>query len=361
LFLAAASHDLRQPLYAISLFADALTDEPMTKGGSDTLEKQRRAIAALRTLFDNLLDLSRFDAGEVRPVYRNVSLREILLPIAQEYEMVCASKNLKCRWEILDVWVNTDAELLRRVVRNLLSNAVRYTTTGEIQMVALVDGSKVTLQVIDTGIGIAPEDQGRIFDEFVQLDNPARERDKGVGLGLSIVKRISDLIGAGLRLDSRLGSGTTVSLDLPVVAAEAVAPTQVPVDDFSDMAGLTVWVVEDDPAVQSGLAKLFDSWRMRHRIVSSRKELMRLRESGESLPDAVILDDMLGSGDGGLEIAQWLRTFIPEERIVLVTGNVNDERTRQLEASGLVVLRKPLAASDLAQWLRDATAAAKAS
>jgi CheY-like chemotaxis protein len=242
-------------------------------------------------------------------------------------------------------------------VRNLLSNAVRYTARGQVQLVATGQESRAIVQVTDTGIGIAPEDQARVFDEFVQVDNPARDRERGVGLGLSIVKRISELIDAKMVLDSRPGSGTTISFELPVVPAEAVtAPARAP-DESADFTGLRVWVVEDDPAVREGLRKLLGGWGIQVSVVASRKELIALREGGT--PDAVILDDMLGPGEGGLEIAQWLRTFIAEERIVLVTGNVNEERTGQLEASGIVVLRKPLAASDLAQWLRDAATTAK--
>jgi CheY-like chemotaxis protein len=353
MFLAAASHDLRQPLYAISLFADAMSVEPLPEAIADTLHKQRRAIASLRTLFDNLLDLSRFDAGEIRALPRILALRDSLSPIAAEFEVVCMAKGLDWRWDVPKCGVFTDPELLRRLVQNLLSNAVQYTPRGSVSLEAKLIDERVLVTIADTGIGIAQEDQARIFEEFVQLDNPARDREKGVGLGLSIVNRISQLLGAHVSLTSRAGAGTSVSFDVPLARVDwASDAAQIDPLVTGDVAGISAWAVEDDPAVRMALAKLFDAWRVRHSIVGSRAELETLLSRG-GLPDVVLLDDMLGTAEGGLEIASLLLAHLPAERIVLITGNVNESRIRSLEASRFVVLRKPLASSDLLQWILD--------
>lgn len=356
LFLAAASHDLRQPLYAISILADTLSSERLQPGAAIVLEKQRHAIAVLRTLFDNLLDLSRFDAGEIRPSLRVVSIREILAACILEQEVVCHAKGLKFVCEIDPAWVRTDPELVRRVAGNLLSNAVRYTPSGTVTLAARGEGGHVRVTVADEGIGIAPADQARIFEEFVQLSNPARERDKGVGLGLSIVRRIAMLLDMNLRLESEPGRGTAVTFEVPAAANVhgVVAEEDLSFAAGGAFKGARIWIVEDDPMVRDALSMQFNAWEALPAFASSASELLALREAHGRWPDAIILDDMLGTGEQGLEIARMLREYVDDERIVLVTGNVDPARTLELEASGLVVLRKPLASSDLAQWLRQA-------
>ena len=356
LFLAAASHDLRQPLYAISILADTLALEALSPGARDSLGKQRAAISVLRELFDNLLDLSRFDSGEIRVNPRVVALREVLTPIATEHEVVCRAKGLGWRSEIADVWVNTDPELIRRIAANLLSNAVRYTVKGSVHLVAQSEGSIVRLVVSDTGVGIAPADQAKVFEEFVQLANPSRERDRGVGLGLSIVKKISELLHANLTLRSAVGEGTHVSVEIPLAEAAASRPREedAPDPSASALAGLRVWTVEDDPLVRDALASQFAAWGVDHAFATTRAEVAALRELDGGWPNAVMLDDMLGQGERGLDIANWLAGEMPRERIVLVTGNVEPAAVERLAASGFTVLRKPLTSAVLAQWLRSA-------
>jgi CheY-like chemotaxis protein len=268
---------------------------------------------------------------------------------------------LKWHSDIADVWVHTDPELVRRITANLLSNAVRYTNRGTVSLVARADGAKVRLVVSDTGIGIAPEEQGRVFEEFVQLDNPSRERDRGVGLGLSIVKKVSELLQANLTLKSAIGEGTEVSVEIPLAAAAA---PRVQVDAATtagptEFAGLRLWVVEDDPIVRDALASQFAAWGVDYAFAVDRAEVEALLQSDGGWPDAAMLDDMLGHGERGLEIARWIGSNLPRERIVLVTGNVEPAGARALEESGFAVLRKPLSSAILAQWLDRAARSAR--
>jgi signal transduction histidine kinase/CheY-like chemotaxis protein len=355
MFLAAASHDLRQPLYAISLFADAMSVEPLPEAVADTLHRQRRAIASLRTLFDNLLDLSRFDAGEIRACLARSRCATAFRRSPRNSRWSARRRGSIGVGTCRSAASSPIPSCCARLVQNLLSNAVQYTPAR--LGVARSESDRRARAHHHCGHRHRdrPEDQARIFEEFVQLGNPARDREKGVGLGLSIVNRISALIGAHVSLTSRAGAGTSVSFDIPLARMEWSSDVaDVDLLDSEDVAGIHAWAVEDDPAVRMALSKLFDAWRMRHSIVGSRAELETLLARGE-LPDIVLLDDMLGSAEGGLEIASWLAAHLPAERIVLITGNVNESRIRSLEASGFVVLRKPLASSDLLQWIRDVT------
>ena len=356
LFLAAASHDLRQPLYAISILADTMAVEALPANARASLAKQREAISVLRGLFDNLLDLSRFDSGEVRLHPRVIALREVLEPIAVEHEVVCRAKGLAWHSEIADVWVKTDPELIRRIAANLLSNAVRYTQRGSVSLVAQSDGAVVRLVVSDTGMGIAPENQARVFDEFVQLDNPSRERERGVGLGLSIVKKISDLLQANLTLDSAAGEGTRISVEIPLAEPSSASVPMIELAEprMEELAGCRVWAVEDDPLVRDALDSQFAAWGVDHAFALTRGDLEALRDSDGGWPDAVMLDDMLGSGERGLDIAEWLGEFMPKQRIVLITGNVEPSAVQGLSESGFTLLRKPLSSAILAQWLHGA-------
>ncbi|MEO7741565.1 MAG: ATP-binding protein [Usitatibacter sp.] len=355
LFLAAASHDLRQPLYAISILADTMALE-MPPGTTQTmLGKQRQAIGVLRELFDNLLDLSRFESGEIRPRLRDVRLREVFAPAAVEHEVLCEAKGLKWINQVEDAWVRTDPELVRRLASNLLSNAVRYTPTGKVSLIARVTGAEVSVTIADTGVGISPSDQKRVFEEFVQLENPSRDRDRGVGLGLAIVARIDRLLGARLALESEAGRGTRVTFHIPV-AVEVAMPT---VDEAieptaPDLSGLRVWVVEDNAMVRDALAAQLGAWGVDAAFAATRAQVEALRESDGGWADAVVLDDMLEGGENGLEVARWLAEHIPAHRIVMATGNVDPQRVQLLEESGLRVLRKPMAASVLARLLHDA-------
>ena len=352
IFLAAASHDLRQPLYAISILAETLALEPLGAQGAAVIDKQIQAITILRTLFDNLLDLSRFDAGEVRAVLRPVSLREMLMPVGTEHAVMAEAKGLAWRCEIDDSWVKTDPELAKRLVSNLLANAVRYTPSGTVSLEARVREGRAVVTVADSGVGIAIEDQARIFEEFVQLSNPGRDREKGVGLGLSIVKRIGDLLDAALSLESVPGKGTVVRFELPLTHAPSTTAQSAPVESFrGDLSGMRLWVVEDDSMVRGALALQLSALGVDHLFAAGRAEVESLELEHSGLPDAVMLDDMLGAGERGLDIALWLAPKLGGERIVMVTGEVDPARRRVLEQSGFKVFSKPLASSELARWL----------
>ena len=223
-----------------------------------------------------------------------------------------------------------------------------------------IEDSSVLLTVSDTGIGIAKEEHGRIFQEFVQLENPARERERGVGLGLSIVRNVNELLEAGLQLDSEPGRGTRITFRIPLSEAATQPPAAEAAPAVAaDFPGARIWVVEDDPMVRTALGVQLDEWAIDHDFALDRADLLALKEADGEWPAAVILDDMLGKGERGLEIARWLNEHMGADRIVLVTGNVEPSRAQAMQASGFTILRKPIASAVLAQALGDALRAAR--
>lgn len=353
LFMAAASHDLRQPLYAISLLRDTLSMHELPGPAKDVVDQQAQAIDALTHMFDNLLDLSRFDSGDVKPNVEPVFLPDVLTELLIEFQPICEKKGLELEFGEVDEFVLSDFELLSRLVRNLISNAVRYTDRGRVSVTTRHEGPFVRLEVQDTGCGIKPEDLPRAFQEFVQFENPQRDREKGVGLGLSIVERIARLLDHKVNLSSEWGIGTKASVLVQCVDRDA-QPTEINVHTQDSSRPLRddlyVWVVEDDELVREALETHLNQLSIRQDVAANRSDLQRLHAE-HGWPDFAMLDDMLGEEETGLEIAEWLVSNVPRENILLVTGNAETSRWRTLKNSGFQVLRKPVSFDDLMKWL----------
>lgn len=236
-FLAAASHDLRQPVQAIVLLTAVLAGQLHGHPAQALVGKIEIALEALRRMLGALLDISRLDAGVVTPDFRAVPLTEIVHRLADEYAFHAAERGLALRIVCPDTWTRTDPTLLERILRNLIENALRYTERGKILIACERRGDSVRLHVIDTGIGIAREHSEAIFQEFFQVGNPERDREKGLGLGLSIVQRLCTLLDHKIEFASVLGRGTRFTLDLP-----AVAPAALPDAVKAEAQGLRVYL-----------------------------------------------------------------------------------------------------------------------
>jgi two-component system, sensor histidine kinase len=353
-FMAAASHDLRQPLYAVSILHDALSLHPLGPEPARLLAQQGVAIKATSALFDNLLDLSKFESGVIKPQFVQVRLADLLGELEMEFAPQCAARGLafSVARGLPDVY--SDYELLGRLFRNLISNALRYTQQGGISVQCETTAGVVTIAVSDTGIGIALEDQERVFGAFVQAGNPQRSREGGTGLGLAIVRHIALLLLHDISLSSTPGAGTTVRVSMPLLqAGEAVAGTAAAAAAVVPLRGRTAWIVEDDPLVRSAVSEYLTERGCICVSAASHAEL-RSRLAPGSWPDFVILDDMLGDGESGLDIARELSDSVPGKRILLTTGNASSVRWRELQATGVRVERKPVAAHTLDAWLATA-------
>jgi len=363
-FMAAASHDLRQPLFALSILTDTLGLQKLPETARPIFAKQQSAIKALRSLFDNLLDLSKFDSGQINPRLEDIPLQSILDPLDEEFATVCGKRGIGWTLEFPEIAVNTDPELLQRVIRNLLTNATNFTDEGGISLKVDYVDDRARFVIADTGCGIAESDQQRVFDDFVQLRNRNRLRSKGVGLGLAITKHINQLLGLNLSMSSQLGKGTAFCFECPASMLIMSPAKEASVQLSPDLIkGLSVWVFENEPLVRVALAHQFEAWQCPAELFSSKtdyqQQLTQNPSLASALPDLLILDDMLGDNESGLEIAEEFEPRIGARRILLMTGNSDPERLNTLENSPFNYARKPVAADWLIYWMMTASHAEK--
>lgn len=345
-FLAAASHDLRQPLHTLSLYGAALMNRPLDERTRDIAQHMNVALDALGTQLDALLDISRLDAGVVTAVFENVDLQPLLEQVVSEFEPSAAEKSLTLALHCPSTAaVNTDKTLLHRVLVNLVSNAIKYTDNGGIVLRATPGEKVVNICVADTGMGIAPDQQRRVFDEFYQVGNPHRDRSQGFGLGLSIVQRMTHLLGIEISMESELGNGTSFYLSVP--AADA-SPAEA--DDDLDLRsasleGLRVLAVDDEREILLGLSTLLQSLGCEVRCAESTSEAAA--EAGRWRPDVLICDFRLRDGDDGLTALAAVREQHPGLPALMVSGDTAPDRLREAQAAGIALLHKPVRGEEL--------------
>ena len=352
-FLAAASHDLRQPLHAMGLFAEALRHRVRDADVADLVASIQASVDALEGLFGELLDLSRLDAGAVAIEPQPVRLETLYARLRLSVEPAARAKGLALEFRGAALCVLADPVALERMLRNLAANAIRYTDTGAVRVIARARGAQVRLQVWDTGVGIPPSAMPRLFEEFYQA-HPARpagpgER-KGMGLGLSIVARLAALSGCRVSVRSREGRGSVFGLELPAASAEAPSVRAAPASQARapTLAGCHAVVVDDDPAVREGLVQLLQAWGARATALGDRQALVAwLATAPAAAPDFVIVDHRLETPGDGLQALAQLRAAWPGCTVpaVLVTGSLLDTPAAHDELAAvpaLHVLRKPV-------------------
>ena len=364
-FFAAASHDLRQPLQALSINVYALALLARREGLPRIVKLAESIESALRQstgLLDGLLDVSRLDAGAVQADWRDIELGQLLDGLAAEFRPLAAQQGLTL--EVVrpatPLVVRSDADLLRRVLTNLIGNALKFTRQGGVQLMAApTAANRHLLAVIDTGIGISLIDQQRVFDEFYQAANPARDRNQGLGLGLSIVRRIAALLDIGLQLHSRPGQGTRVELRLPrgdLASAGAPRPgseSEQAVEDWSAL-GLRVLVIDDEPEIRESMQGLLWQLGCEAACAEDQDSALALVRGGFR-PDVLLVDHRLRSGDG-LSAVQALREQLGPVACLLITGDTAPQQLARLAGSGLRVLHKPVDGASLARALRELAA-----
>ena len=346
-FLAAASHDLRQPVVSISLLTELLREQPLPPGASLILARIGSSVQALNELLKGLLDLSRFDAGAVQVHRSRVALRPMLARIIGDEAEAARAKGLTLRLRTAGFEVQSDAILLEQILRNLVGNAVRYTRRGGVLLTARRRGAdRLLLQVWDTGPGIAPPSQARVFEEFVQLEPQAGGRSGGLGLGLSLVRRASEALDAPLSLHSVVARGTCFTLELPLVGFEA-PPCETATTRKPGLDGRHVWIVEDDASVREALRLRLTGWGASVRPFAGVSAVRQaLADPARVLPDLLISDQHLADGTG-LEVGQFLRHAAPALPVLMVTGSTSSADIALLAASGLPVLHKPFSSESL--------------
>ena len=353
-FLAAASHDLRQPVHALGLLAAQAEVELKGRRAAATAAQMQDMAQALDSLVETLLDISRLDGGTLVPRPRPVPLQALFDRLAPEFAVLADARGLQWRLRPTPLWVHCDEAQLERMLRNLLSNALTHTATGGVLLAARRRGESVGLFVWDTGPGIAPEHQARIFDEFVQLQNPGRDRRRGHGLGLSIVARLSRLLGHPVQLRSRPGRGSCFSVILPAAPPQAVAAEPAGAALALPLQGLRVAMVEDDEAVRVATASLLSAWGCQVWADAAAEPLLAQLGGQAHGLDRVISDWRLGQGDGLAAILELRRAAGAELPALLLSGEtlpMAPDALAELAGAGITAARKPLPAAALRAWL----------
>lgn len=362
-FLAAASHDLRQPLQALVLFTSALEERITYPDVRKIVGNIKSSVQALEQLFNALLDISRLDAGVLVPAVRHFPVHDLCRRLADEYATEAQAKGLLLICAPCDLVVVSDPALLERVLRNFISNAVRYTCSGSVLIACTAVDASVRIDVVDTGIGIAADQQRAIFNEFYQIDNPERDRTKGLGLGLAIVDRIARLLGHTVSVDSVLGRGSRFSIEVPrgeptCVVAQAVVAEPA----LTELAGMRVLVIDDEATLREGMRTLLEQWGCQVTLAASVDEaLMRVRAMALP-PQALIVDYRLREGRTGAAVIDRLQGEIGTDvPALIITGDTAPERLREARASGYQLVHKPVQPAMLRAFLRNALRAQRAS
>lgn len=353
-FLAAASHDLRQPVHALTLFANALHTEQTSDKGKALLGDMGHSIRALNQLLESLIDISKLDADIVKPTLEHFALHPLLDRLQAEYLPQARAKGLDWKMDTDGLVVHSDPVLLEAILRNLISNAIRYTYAGHIEVSCARQGPEARIEVRDSGIGIPRGQQRAIFREFYQLNNPERDRSKGLGLGLAIVDRLVSLLSHRIELESepKQGSRFTIVLPLGDAAAMAAPVIEAAVLGRHDLRGMRVMVIDDEVAVRKGMRAVLEDWDCTALLAGSEDEALDTLQ-GHAPPDVIIADYRLRDGRTGVQAIERLRretgVAIPA---LIVTGDTAPERMREAQASGHALMHKPLQPGKLRTYLR---------
>jgi signal transduction histidine kinase/CheY-like chemotaxis protein len=347
-FLAAASHDLRQPLHALGLFAENLGMKDRAPETQDLVRNISQSVEALEKMFAELLDISRLDAGAIKLELRCFAMQEIFDRIAVDFLPLAQEKGLHLRIRATKEWAESDPLMIERVVRNLVSNAIRYTERGGVLVACRRRGKRLWVEVRDSGVGIAESERERIFEEFYQVGNAERDRSKGLGLGLSIVKRLMALLGEKLVVKSAPGRGSVFAVrtrrTIPLAAEDAQAGLRV---EFAEGRHL-VALIEDDRLVRWATEELLAQHGLAVAAGADFRETRDALNRDGRAPDLIIADCRLRGGQSGVDAARQLRRQFGEQiPVLLLTGESSREGLAEGIDSGFPILKKPVMADRL--------------
>jgi signal transduction histidine kinase/CheY-like chemotaxis protein len=349
-FLAAASHDLRQPVHALAMFTRVLeerTSEPLMR---DLVGNVQHCVTSLESLLLTLLDISKLDAGIIETNRVHFTLASLVERLREEYAPQVEAKGLRMLVQCGDELIaNSDPAHVERILRNLIANAIRYTPAGEIAIECTAANGNIEVEVRDTGIGIPEAQHDRVFQEFVQLGNPERDRSKGLGLGLSIVHRLADLLGTRVELRSTPGVGSSFRFTLPAGDPEACVHTaemlvQPPPDlPPSVLANALIAVIDDDAIVREGMRMLLENWGCGVVAAEDSASLLTALDKAGLKPDIVVADFRLRNENTGLAAIRHVESrygaSIPG---LIITGDTAPERLSEVHSSGYQLLHKPV-------------------
>lgn len=346
-FLAAASHDLRQPIHALGLFLAVLRNSRLDPEQRQVLDSARSVTLASQEMLNTLLDFSRIEAGVVQAEVAPFTLQDLFFKLEKEFAPQADAKGLVYRTRDTGAVVLSDQKLVELVMRNLVSNAIRYTNQGGVLVACRRHGRSYSIEVWDTGIGIASHQHEEIFREFHQLGNAERDRRKGLGLGLAIAAGLVETLGLELTLSSVPGRGSVFRLRIPI---SADPPANAPVHRLeaadARLDGIHALVLEDDESVREGMRQLLQGFGCTCEAAETQEEAMRMALGHP--PDILISDYRLRGSSTGVDSIHAIRERLGSEvPAILITGDTAPGRLRDAHASGVQLLHKPVNPSDL--------------
>jgi len=360
-FFAAAGHDILQPLNAARLYSSSLVERLGETENREMVRNIDSSLESVEAILGAVLDISRLDTGAMKPRVQTVALKDLLKRIETDFAPVARAKNLKFTVLPSSIAIRTDPNLLRRVIQNLVSNAIKYTTSGKVLVGVRRAGDHAFIQVLDSGIGIPASKFRTVFKEFARLDEGARTAP-GLGLGLSIVDRISRVLSHPVELQSTPGHGTSFKVRVPVdlAASRHVAdkPAAMPASD-EPLRGLRVLCIDNEPKILDGMRLLLSGWGCTVTLAESASAVEALVAADPPALDAVIADYHLGDGTGLAAIATLRAALGREVPALLVTADRTPDVRAEAERGNIAVQTKPVRPASMRAWLTQFSALAR--
>ena len=354
-FVAAASHDLRQPLQTLALLQGLLSKVALETRVKSLVLRLGDTLNAMSGMLNTLLDLNQIEAGVMQAEPEDFAINILLRRMRDEFSYLAHTRGLELRVVPSDLVVHSDPRLLEQLIRNLVSNAVKYTEQGKVLIGCRRSGDSVRFQVMDTGIGMPGEELDAIFDEYHQINNPARERSRGLGLGLSIVARLSKLLGHKISVESTLSQGSvfTVEMQRSLTAAVQPAPPALPATPAVTSAAGTILVVEDDPELRDLLALTVSDQGYHALVASDGAEALDRTTREQWRPDLLLTDYNMPKGIDGLELASRLRRLLRRSLpVIVLTGDTSTRTLRRITEQGCEHIHKPAKLADMTRMIR---------
>jgi len=362
-FIAAASHDLRQPLQTLALIHGLLAKAVVAEKAIGLVKRQDEALGSMSRMLDTLLDLNQIEAGIVKAELKDCRIDSLLDRLRDEFAYHAQAKGLGLRAVPCSAMIRTDPRLLEQMLRNLVANAVKYTDRGRVLLGCRRRSGTLRIEVWDTGIGIPDGDLQAVFDEYHQIGNEARERERGLGLGLAIVQRLGDLLGHRITVRSRPGKGSVFTIEVPRVpdaplpAQRQLSPPPIAVAGVvaPSAGGRTgrILVIEDDPDLRDLLCLLLQEEGHQVGAVPNGQGAVDKVAEGSFRPDLVVADYNLPGGMTGLQVAAKLRESLPHVPVVILTGDISTGTLQDVARHGFVQRNKPVKPSELLRTIED--------